>query len=94
MHLEPTVRPLKTGAARIGLGAADQGCRGVVIVPLGLVYEDRGRFRSDVALRFGHPIAMDEWLETYRNDVFTAVRSVTEQLGRRARPCDPTEPRR
>jgi 1-acyl-sn-glycerol-3-phosphate acyltransferase len=81
MHLEPTVRPLKTGAARIGLGAADQGCRGVVIVPLGLVYEDRGRFRSDVELRFGRPIVMDEWIESYRNDAFSAVRSVTEQLG-------------
>ena len=52
MHLEPTVRPLKTGVARIGLGAADQGCRSVVIVPLGLVYEDSWA----IPLRRGAPV--------------------------------------
>ena len=43
MHTEPALLPLKTGAARIALGAAaDAGVRGVVLVPVGLVYEDRG----------------------------------------------------
>ena len=80
MHLDPTVRRLKTGAARIGLGAAESGVRGVVIVPIGLVYGDRGRFRSDATLRFGRPIVMDDWLERYTDDPFGTVGAVTERL--------------
>jgi 1-acyl-sn-glycerol-3-phosphate acyltransferase len=80
MSLGPALLPLKTGAARIGLGAAQAGVEGVVIVPLGLVYEDRGRFRSDTTLRFGRPIAMDDWVERYAADAFTTVGAVTQEL--------------
>jgi len=80
MHLDPTVRRLKTGAARIGLGAAQSGVRGVVIVPIGLVYGDRGRFRSSATLRCGRPIVMDDWLERYTDDPFGTVGAVTERL--------------
>ena len=80
MNLDPTVRPLKTGAARIGLGAAELGVQGVVIVPVGLVYEDRGRFRSDTTLRFGVPIVMDDWMKGYADDAFGTVGAVTRQL--------------
>jgi 1-acyl-sn-glycerol-3-phosphate acyltransferase len=81
MSLGATMRPLKTGAARIGLGAAQLGVQGVLIVPVGLVYEDRGRFRSHATLRFGRPIAMDEWREPYATDAFGTVGAVTQQLG-------------
>jgi glycerol-3-phosphate O-acyltransferase/dihydroxyacetone phosphate acyltransferase len=80
MNLDPTLRPLKTGAARIGLGAAELGVEGVVIVPVGLVYEDRGRFRSDATVRFGRPIVMDEWIEHHGHDEFAAVAAVTQRL--------------
>ena len=80
MHAEPALQPLKTGAARIGLGAAERGVRGVVIVPMGLAYEDRGRFRSRAAVRFGAPIAMDDWLERYETDPFGSVRAITDLL--------------
>jgi 1-acyl-sn-glycerol-3-phosphate acyltransferase len=60
MHPEPQLLPLKTGAARIALGAAARGTPGVVIVPVGLVYEDRGRWRSRAVVRFGPPIPMHE----------------------------------
>jgi len=56
-HGEPHLMPLKTGAARIALGALaaapDSGLR---IVPFGLVFEDRGAFRSRVLLEIGEPI--------------------------------------
>ena len=80
MHPQPVLEPLKTGAARIGLGAAERGVRGVVIVPVGLDFEDRGRFRSDAAYRYGNPIEMDAWLDAYRTDPWETVRKVTAEL--------------
>src|SRR5262245_4904605 len=50
-HSDPRLRPLKTGAARIALGAAP-----LSIVPAGLHYTDEHTFRSDALLSFGEPI--------------------------------------
>ena len=84
MHLEPALLPLKTGAARIALGAATEiGLPGVVLLPMGLVYDDRGRFRSDVEIHFGEAIEIDDWLESYRTDPVETVRRVTDLLADR-----------
>jgi glycerol-3-phosphate O-acyltransferase / dihydroxyacetone phosphate acyltransferase len=84
MHLEPSLLPLKTGAARIALGAADEaGVRGITIVPVGLVYDDRGRFRSDTEIHYGAPIAIDDHLDAYRADPTATVRAVTDLLAER-----------
>ena len=84
MHLEPALLPLKTGAARIALSAAaEAGLAGVTLVPLGLVYDNRGRFRSDAEIHFGEPVEIDEWVEMYRTDPVKAVRGVTDLLADR-----------
>lgn len=84
VHLEPAMLPLKTGAARIALGAAaDHGTPGIVILPIGLVYDDKGRFRSQAAIHIGHPIDVDEWVERYRADGPAAVRGLTSVLAQR-----------
>ena len=84
MHLEPALMPLKTGVARIALGAAaEAGLESVVIVPVGLVYEDRGRFRSDAEIHFGEPLAIVDWLDEYRLDPTKAVHGVTDLLADR-----------
>jgi len=84
MHDEPALLPLKTGAARIALGAGcDAGVPGVVVVPVGLVYEDRGRFRSDTEVHFGEPIAVEDWAGAYRADPAKAVRDLTDVLADR-----------
>ncbi len=84
VHREPKMLPLKTGAARIALGAAaDEHVPDVTIVPIGLVYDDRGRFRSQAAIHIGPPIEVDEWVERYRADGPAAVRALTELLAHR-----------
>jgi 1-acyl-sn-glycerol-3-phosphate acyltransferase len=84
MHLEPALMPLKTGAARIALGAAaDAAVRGIVIVPVGIVYEHRSRFRSDLEMRFGEPIEVDEWVDRARVDSRKAARELTDLLADR-----------
>lgn len=84
VHLEPSMIPLKTGTARIALGAAaDHGTPGVTILPIGLVYDDKGRFRSQAAIHIGHPIEVDDWVERYREDGPSAVRGLTNLLAHR-----------
>jgi glycerol-3-phosphate O-acyltransferase / dihydroxyacetone phosphate acyltransferase len=58
-HDDPRMKPLKSGAARIALGAASTG-EGLPlsVVPAGLVFTDKRTFRSEVLLAFGAPIAV------------------------------------
>jgi 1-acyl-sn-glycerol-3-phosphate acyltransferase len=54
-HDEGSVQPLRTGAARIALAAIEQGVADLSIVAVGLVYDDKSRFRSRALVRMGSP---------------------------------------
>ena len=60
-HSEPYLLPLKSGAARIALGAvsAGPGALDLKIVPVGLYYTAKTTFRSGALLYFGEPIAVE-----------------------------------
>jgi len=60
-HGDPKLRPLKTGAARIALGAGSMkgNDHPLQIVPLGIYYTAKGIFRSSALLYFGQPIPVD-----------------------------------
>jgi glycerol-3-phosphate O-acyltransferase/dihydroxyacetone phosphate acyltransferase len=62
-HSDPSVRPFRSGAARIALdyAAANPGTS-LRIVPLGLHYTNKGAFRSEAAIIVGDAIALDAWL--------------------------------
>lgn len=53
-HNEASLLPFRTGAARIALETAALG-RTVAVVPAALYFVSKGRFRSDVWVRFGEP---------------------------------------
>lgn len=59
-HSEPSMVPLKTGAARIAFGAFAMTGRPIPIVPVGLVLRQKDVFRSDAFVFSGHPIAWDD----------------------------------
>jgi 1-acyl-sn-glycerol-3-phosphate acyltransferase len=65
-HSEPALQPLKTGAARIALGSALLGGPLPEIVPVGLTYVEKGRFRSRVLLQVGERLPAHEMLELAR----------------------------
>mgnify|MGYP003342357328 CR=1 FL=1 len=44
-------------------------------------FEERGRFRSQVALQIGAPIEVRPFLEAYRTDEIAAVRALTDAFG-------------
>ncbi len=58
-HDEPGLQPIKTGAARIALGAVATGeIQDLKIVPTGLYYTAKTSFRSEALLYFGNPITV------------------------------------
>lgn len=57
-HDASRLAKLKTGAARLALGAAKRGAP-VVIVPCGLTFIHPKRFRSRVLVQYGPPIAVE-----------------------------------
>ena len=80
-HTESQLTKLKTGAARIALAVAERGNTDVTIVPCGLNYIHRHRFRSQVLLEFGTPIVVDKrWAAEYRNDGPGTVRKLTDHI--------------
>lgn len=82
-HNEPSLQPLKTGAARMALGAEATSERplGVQIAPVGIHYRDKGIFRSALAVQIGPPIVLDEgWRARYAEDPRAAVRALTEEI--------------
>jgi hypothetical protein len=61
---EVRLLPVKTGAARIALGARAAGAEGLRIVPVGLIYEDKSTARARVYVRVGIPIDLDAELRS------------------------------
>jgi 1-acyl-sn-glycerol-3-phosphate acyltransferase len=89
-HSEPQLSEIKTGAARIAFRAASAGAK-LRIVPVGLTYQQKHRFRSQVRVEVGKPIevahapvagtqAEVEWVRAVTLQVADALRDVTMNL--------------
>lgn len=81
-HSEPGLLELRTGAARMAL-RTEASCGfelGVRIVPVGLVYRSKRRFRSQAATWVGEPIDVRELAEVFRTDERRAVLDLTERI--------------
>lgn len=57
----PHMAEVRTGAARIALGARQAGVAGVRIAPVGLHYEDKAGFRTRALVVLGDLIDLDAW---------------------------------
>jgi len=82
-HGDPRLRPLKTGAARIALGATSihEGERSLVIAPVGIYYTAKGIFRSSALLYFGDPIQVaPSPLKADGEPPADAVRALTDRI--------------
>lgn len=83
-HSEPGLAELKTGAARIALRAAGSGVA-PKIVPVGLTYEEKSRFRSEVLIEIGEAIDSAEFVageevQRLTEAIERGLRSVTLNL--------------
>jgi len=86
-HDSSELAPLKTGAARMAYGVKGKHPdTRVFLVPTGLVYFERNRFRSNVLIQFGAPIEIDQaWLDHQSRDGEKAVRELTDLIDARLR---------
>lgn len=82
-HARSQLAELKTGTARIALTVASRGRVTVTLLPVGLNYINRHRFRSQVLIEFGEPILIDDsWVAEFRDDAEATVDRLTDLLGR------------
>ena len=77
-HSGSRLSPLKTGAARIALGAARRIGHAFPIIPVGLVFRDRNSLRSEARVVVGDTF---DWSDlAARDDVKFAVRELTKRI--------------
>ncbi|MFN2412039.1 MAG: 1-acyl-sn-glycerol-3-phosphate acyltransferase, partial [Pyrinomonadaceae bacterium] len=87
-HNSPKLLPIKTGAARIALGAASAGSDrlDVTIVPVGLFYTGKTTFRSEALLHFGEPFpVLSLNLDPDGEPPYDAVENLTDKIERALR---------
>ncbi len=78
-HDHPALVPLKTGAARIALGAVPMTGGAFPIMPVGLVFEAKEVFRSAAYVVVGEPVRWDD-LAGLGVDDPAAVRELTRRI--------------
>ncbi len=74
---------VRSGAARLAMQALAAGATGLKIVPVGLHYEEKERFRSAVWIKVGEPVDASAWLAQNNGDEHLAMRTLTTELNAR-----------
>ena len=80
-HSEPSLAELRTGTARMALGAYEKTKETFPIVPVGIVPARKERFRSEMRVVLGEPVSWDDLAERGGNDR-DAVRELTARIDR------------
>lgn len=93
----PHMAEVRTGAARIVLGARESGVSGIRILPMGVHYENKAGFRSRALVNVGSPIDLDDWVRgsgpvVGGADDREAVRGLTALVNDRLRLVAPDYP--
>lgn len=81
-EMERRLRKIKTGAARIALGAEKEYDfkLGVKIVPVGLNYTKSSRFRSELFVHFSEAIDVKDYMEDYHQDEIATAKELTDKI--------------
>jgi glycerol-3-phosphate O-acyltransferase / dihydroxyacetone phosphate acyltransferase len=79
---ERKIKDVKSGAARIALGAEERNGFNldIKIIVIGLNYSDNGKFQSNVLVNIGEPISIKEYKEQYVNDSIKTVKKISNQI--------------
>jgi 1-acyl-sn-glycerol-3-phosphate acyltransferase len=94
----PHMAQVRTGAARIALGARASGVSGISVLPIGVHYENKSGFRTRALVQVGEPIDLDAWADGRPDGVRggaddrDAVRDLTALVDERLRRVAPDFP--
>jgi glycerol-3-phosphate O-acyltransferase/dihydroxyacetone phosphate acyltransferase len=93
---DPQIAAIKTGSARIALGARANGVEGLTLLSAGIHYENKAALRSDVFVDIGYTIDLDADIDRYvgpgeAQDAsnHSAVRRLTDDMERNLRRAAP-----
>jgi len=82
-HSDSSLRPMKSGAARMVLGCVKQEIP-LTVLPIGLTFSNKGKFRSNIFIKIGEPVSVPEnskddgqTVSDLRTDIQRAIESVT-----------------
>ena len=85
-HNDPSLAPLKTGAARMALQARDErGIHGLTILPVGLTFEEKWQPRTRIFVHVGEPLALDDWTPLPTDSVTNSAEQLTKEIDARIR---------
>ncbi len=76
-HANPYVQEIKTGAARMALGAIKANGVAPVVIPVGMTFTRKKRARTEVLVRYGEPIDLSIEDDIVEQD---AVRLITQRV--------------
>jgi len=81
-HSEPSLAPLRTGAARIAYLAESRRSweLGLRIMPVGLTYQRKHLFRGRALAVYGESFPIAEFRDAYEDDAKAAVRALTDRI--------------
>ena len=81
-EMERSLRKIKTGAARIALGAEKENNYNlnVKIVPIGLNYTKSSRFRSELIMIIGKPITAQDYQLLHQEDEISTIKKLTQEI--------------
>lgn len=84
-HDDPQLKTVKTGAARMALELEHRhgGRLGLRVVPVGLTFSAKERYRSRVLVHFGEPIRASDFLGGYPAKKHDCLRALTGEIERR-----------
>lgn len=84
-HDDPQLKTVKTGAARMALELEHRhgGKLGLQIVPVGLTFSDKERYRSEVLVHFGEPIRIPDFLAGYPEKKHDCLHKLTTEIEQR-----------
>lgn len=78
-HSDPRLRELRTGAARLALGAAAANGVAPTVFPVGLTFSAKGRFRSSVLVKVGQAVDLGVIVGVSDEDAVRRVTVLIEQ---------------
>jgi 1-acyl-sn-glycerol-3-phosphate acyltransferase len=78
-HSHPALAEMRTGAARIALGAAAGSGGPFPVVPIGIVLREKDTFRTEARALIGPPILWDDLASAGASDA-QAVETLTERI--------------
>jgi glycerol-3-phosphate O-acyltransferase / dihydroxyacetone phosphate acyltransferase len=81
-HSEAHLQQIKTGAARIALGHEAHAPGRLTVVPVGLSFAARKKFRGRVLVSFGEPVDVSSYLEDFREEPAKALHTLTTTIQR------------